>query len=122
MLDLFTLSVLIRVSAGIGALDRATDSIFADWRQKIDLLDLDMASSCRCVLGQISTAEGGRDWWPAVDAFGPGFNPEMYGFDVRGYRNPWGDETMSDRRRAERAQEREYAALQLAWEQVLLAA
>lgn len=55
-----TATVAGRVAAGAAFLDEREPG----WWQRIDLDRLEMASECRCVLGQLSTDVA--PWWPDV--------------------------------------------------------
>lgn len=91
-----------RVAAGAEHLDREAPG----WWQDIDLEDLDLASDCRCILGQvIGEYTAALDELKVCDGEGLGFDAVMGDYD---------DPIAEVRRR-----DAEYAALTAEWKRVI---
>jgi hypothetical protein len=72
-----------RVARGAALLDEREPG----WWQRIDLSKLDLASTCRCVLGQLNTDRDGPypRWSDILDRFGVQLRNEFsHGFNVGG--------------------------------------
>jgi hypothetical protein len=119
MLDLFTLNVICRIAAGRQVLDLYDP----EWRNYVSVLTFDITSTCRCVLGQLAEYKGGDDWWTMLAVLDmTTAEAEGYGFDVGSYGGTDPETPMAVRELQSQMQDREYAALQVGWEQVLIAA